>query len=504
MRHAGSTRRALAALLIAGSVPVAVGETTAGDEDLASAMAEVDAADGLVDAELLLGEPETRIWPTGRARIAMRRRPDGAVWPGGRIELQRGAITAAGRWRRDDDGRHLAGWIRLEGARFGICAGQGVVRHGTGMLQSAIGARTSLDLHGTLLGLRHGWRGSTSVTAADRLTGMWGRWQAGSFAMVAGAGRDEAGASAVMAQVSWRTARDGLDVLGMRRATQTGVSLAAGRERGRWRAEVELARWRGGDAGDGAAASVALRCRLPSGRLELRASTSEAAGGMAGGRRPAGLGSWRARAITVRMTQRLGDDVRASLLLLSGRERDDGDAPVATAARERVEMSLRGRFGETGRWTVRARQRVGRRWTWHDDEPWLAPTLEAAPERLDVSTKASGTAADGEVAVRWRWRREGVRARHLLTAGWTRRHRQWRLRTQWQLAWGDDLDLVTLGVPAPGYYLVQHWGRWASGAWVAVERRGAWRWSVAAALRWPSDRTGPVQLDGRIGVDVPF
>jgi len=64
---------------------------------------------------------------------------------------------------------------------------------------------------------------------------------------------------------------------------------------------------------------------------------------------------------------------------------------------------------------------------------------------------------------------------------------EWTLRCQWDLAWGDAVDLVSALSPLRGYVLPRHWSRWQEQVMVGVGREfGSWRFQAGTAGRDPA------------------
>jgi hypothetical protein len=184
----------------------------------------------------------------------------------------------------------------------------------------------------------------------------------------------------------------------------------------------------------------------------------------------------------------------------AGREPDR--VPTLARRRHRLELQATGRVGDDGRWRVRWRRIDEWRQERSRTEPWLRPEPRPDPPRTDWSLAVEHPAHGGQVRLRWRIKDDGTRTRQLLALGWRRDWPACRLRCQWQSAWGDDADLVTLAVPVRGYFAVQHWGRWRSGFWLGLEGRGRWGWQIAVLRRLAADPTAAAELIGQIGLRV--
>jgi hypothetical protein len=89
------------------------------------------------------------------------------------------------------------------------------------------------------------------------------------------------------------------------------------------------------------------------------------------------------------------------------------------------------------------------------------------------------------------WIRDGgwpSRRRNLLglKADWKLRS-GWSVRAGWSGAWGQDVDLVSVSSPLPGYVLPRHWGHWSTEACGGITRRsGPWRGDLGFSLREPA------------------
>lgn len=188
---------------------------------------------------------------------------------------------------------------------------------------------------------------------------------------------------------------------------------------------------------------------------------------------------------------------RMAVLLHGGVAERPERGPDELDRRALAEMRLEGEASATTRLRLRARLRTARRDGWEGREVWETPA-PSRPEReltLAVGAESRSGAAVWRADLRGRLRDDetGLRRRsllELLREGPAPGGGRWRLRSA--VAWGDELDLVSVAVPAPGAPTLKHWGRrddetslgwrggWGPGVWTAA----AW-WSGRAASGSP-------------------
>jgi hypothetical protein len=347
-----------------------------------------------------------------------------------------------------------------------------------------------------LLARAPGWRGTTSVAAADRLLLGWARAQAGPVSVLGGRGRDVDGGPASLVRASWSAPAGDVAVLWLARDGREAMSVSVDRSGPRWRATAEAARWGQGNS----AAVAAVAAERGRWRGQLQAGVASAVDDLPGSRRPACLLGWYGRGWALRMQGRPWPRVGLAGLLAWSQARDPRRLPGDLRERWRAELVWSLTTPGQGRW--RLRWRVDQEWQrkWPREASWLPAERWPQPALTWLAATWEQTVAGGRLRADWRLRQKNHDARQLLSATWRRDLGPVRLRGGWQAAWGAPVDLVTLAVPVAGYYLVQHWGQWRSGLWLGLEGTGRWGWQLAVVTRTPAAAAGPVQWTAHVGL----
>lgn len=492
------------------AMPALAGEGGAADDDLDAALAEVAAADGIVtDDDLASAGAPAPFLTSGRWTVAARLREGGRHDQESRLDLQAGALRLVGRWRLREGEQTPAGWVQTGDAALAAGIGTVALQHGAGIVAAASSRPRRLAAGSSLGPSRTGWRGSTALADDRRPVLLWGRATVGPIALGAGYGRDREGERRGRLRLGLSSGRRELSLLLARDGPSDGASVAGRWRDGAWTAHAEVAAWQevGGDGTrpwTGRAVTVTAGQRSSTWRLELQAAMARAVAGPAGGHRPACLLTWRGVGWCLRTRVRLGESTRLGGLAAWSRGRDPDTALGDRRQRQRLDLSLAGRVAARGRWRLQLRGRADREAAWSPEAPWLPPRSEIAPLRLGVALHVQHPVADGRLSLDWRQQRDDGHVRQLLRCGWRRDWRRVRLRAEVQSAWGEAVNLVSLAVPVPGYYVVQHWGRWVSGGWLGLEGRGAWRWQLAVVARWPVEPASRARLEGRLGLRLDF
>jgi len=230
---------------------------------------------------------------------------------------------------------------------------------------------------------------------------------------------------------------------------------------------------------------------------------------VAGGRSPlvpgeAG-GGW-----AVRLGRRLSRTVTMVLMAAGGQALVPRRGPDERERRDLAELRVAAAPLPALTARIRARLRSDARDGWDGRPSWEPPASSRRVRDAGLAADLNLARADADWRLAWRgrWRdaADGARRRMLLElsreapAPWAG---LWRLRTA--VAWGDDLDLVTVATPAPGAPSLRHWGRRDSESslgWHGPLGPG----DAAAAIWWSAGPEGAVDVgfvlvfQGRRGV----
>lgn len=483
-------RRAALLILLLAALPVLAQEQA--DEDLAAAVAELDALDqppsalDLADlADQAQQHRDAGPWSafSGQARLRWRRDRDGGGAADALAEAGAASWSLRLRARRSASGDDLmAGTAAGTVGALGLRLGGWTWRHGFGLAAGGAGRSGALAADGSLgpgsgggrgwtgspepgsaVGAAVGWRGPWSADAA------WGRREDGTVLTVTSLGHPDG---------AWQLV-----------AVADGPSGLAGGAAGRWRRGP----WRGAweVALRPAAAAPAVGCHVgwdvrrfalasvlvavPRGPAWEQAAAQPLLGSRAG-TLCALRGTWRPRP---------GASIAA---LVAVAARDGGDLP---APEHRLVSDILGRTDLAAGLEAEARLRTTARtvWEWAEAWPWAAP-IQAPGRRTQVLGLALGRRQE---TPRWRLRLVSLAVDHAPTAG--RRTLAgaevrdggagpvaWRLA--WRVAWGAPVDLVDAVSPLPGLVVPRHWGRWSGGWFAGIGlTAGPWALDAAADLR---------------------
>ncbi|MEZ4387660.1 MAG: hypothetical protein R3D98_08795 [Candidatus Krumholzibacteriia bacterium] len=471
-------------------------DTTLADVDLAAALDEVAAAGGVADpAELPAMDPFWR-WPSGEMMVDVRGGAAGVERTRGGVELEARPVRLAGRWQRTDAGTAVAGWFVADRGGWSAGMGHGGLQHGVGLVSAAPGGRSSLDAGSSLLAPRQGWRGTLSEASTGGWQAIWARGERGPLAVLAADGRDQDGRPVSLQRLAWSGRGIDLAVLRTRRDGRRATSLSFLQAGHGWRVVGEAAAW----SGHGSAAVVTAMVDQGAWRGELQVALSRVTASPAGGLRPATLLGWRGRGWTLRWQRKVRHAVVLEGLVTWSRARDLDAAAADERERLRADLIWSGALPGRGRWHLRGRLDQERQWRWQAAEPWSPPAVMAVMPRWWLTAGGDLPLAGGELRLSWRLSQKDRQARHLLSGQWSADHGAIRLRAGWQTAWGPPVDLVSLSVPVPGFYVVQHWGDWRSGAWLGLAGRGRWGWQLAVVARRPTARNQPAEVTGQAGL----
>jgi len=472
--------------------------------DLETALAEVDAVGGLVTLDDLDTDLEgADRWPSGECLVALSPRHLGPTRVDATLSATASGLSFAGRWRRQGNATSQSAWLGWTHPAVSMGVGGGGLSHGAGLLTAGPGGRSVLSVDGRLVPGRAGWRQSCSLGSRSRLEGAWLEARMGGFQMSGALARDLEARVVRLTRVAFRRGGTEASALVLRRVGCEGMSVATTLDAEPWHLDLDATRWTNLEKGGGKAALIAVRRRIPAVLVEVQAAVSDAPAGAPQALKPACLLSWRSRGWAARMVRRFAG-LRLGMALGWSRGRKAGSARGDVQIRRRLECMASGRFNGGERWQARVRRTEYDHEGWIDGAPWLPPARTMGRRLTSLLLRCDREVPLGEVSVAWRQRHEDDGARHLVTLGWRLDTGGLRIRAQLQNAWGQPLDLVSLGVPVGGYYVVQHWGHWQSGVWLGVEGERILRWQAAVVVRRPADVAVPSAVEGRIGVGVCF
>ncbi|MFH2053883.1 MAG: hypothetical protein ABIK96_15615 [bacterium] len=376
-----------------------------------------------------------------------------------------------------------------------IHAGNLALHHGFGLLAGAPGRSgspgTGRSLGPSPAAIRQWCRSGDGALAE----GVGVSFSAGSLvaAAVSGTPTTEPGMGRLQAvRLGLRHVRGGVSFLGLSHPLENGLSLASEWGGAGWNAawESSLTLRDGGGSAQGAVVSLALE---PNRATHLEGGWASRRGGEPGllGVRPAMLATWDGSGWACRLRWKGGGlDLELVIAGAKGRDEDPADGITCRSIREAAAACpLPGGWSAEVRW----RRQVRTSWEWSERFPWT-PAFPVAPEvrtLTSIRLRREGP-APGHLSLDWRNlavdEGGGSAGRHLLSAGWSGAEtRLGRARLGWSLAWGDQVDLVGVLSPLPGYALPRHWGRWSGEIMAGLEREaGIFGIQAAAARRFPA------------------
>jgi len=477
----GTRSGLLLGLILTGTLQAA----TPDPDDMAALLSDLEASGGvLTQAEIAGLSSGPRPPATGGFFLGYGRRLDGATRLDALLERRGSLLSGRMRWRRDQGGDLVGGWLQVQSGAWQPEGGGGSVRHGFGLLSAPIGARQSLSPESTLLPRTPGWRPSTALTAANGQVGLALDGRLGGQQFLVAVSRDDLGQTTECARVGLVATGSHLGFMGLKRGQSQGQSLDARWERGPWRVVGEGARWRLDPAGawQGAWALV-VGWSDRRWRAEIQGAATEAAAPLTGALRPACLGSWQAQGWAARLSGRPGSGMHLGMSWCGDRSRDPDRVDRGPLERQQLAVAVSGRWSWGGHWEVRLRRAQHRQRSWDPDQPWLPAAVTSDRLRHWLLLQAELPTERGEVRVSWRRLEEGTEARNLSSIRWQQMLGTVQIRLGLQSAWGDPLDLVSVSAPVRGLIRLRHWGSWDSGILMGIQGQGAWQWELGGEVR---------------------
>lgn len=491
--------------MVAAAAAVSGAQTApqaSGDEavpaDLESALAELEAAGSPLTAEetaQILGGG----WDFGRGLLEWRQgASESCVGPGTvRADLSwRGIDFRARRGRNGCEAAPWFGALSRVTSRTSFMTGDVAMSQGHGLLAAKPGRRST---------------GSADQSLGTNGRGLWawphapsgGALRGVGAGLVAGGARLECLVGQLSPSSSGVSPRFQLLRLSTAApASATAASVLVARDEDGWSGSLAMS-W--SDARVAASGEAVGRLDRPGGRgfsgwarlqVNARCLVEGAAGWVRGGEpstlavRPSWLSGWEGGGWSLRLVTSLQPGSTLKTLVSAGTT----ELPEGAGRRSRLLWDALWTHRMASGWRVQLRwRRQGERESLRSSRwPWLPPqegpvetvTTVAAVVRkkgsarsLHLGLRARELAGSGDGGVRFLFTFGGEFA--------PRPH--WFLRGQWDLAWGDRVDLVSALSPLQGYVLPRHWSRWQEQRMLGVGREiGSWRFQAGTAVRDPA------------------
>lgn len=477
----------------------------------------VDLVEAMESVGAPLSEDEIRCLDAALRAAAARKEAGGPAWspPGQgsliwRMQMEPAPATPATatvRWRgagldlkvrRGQSGGVAESPLAAIGGAAGnwrLDAGNLAWHHGYGLLAGAPGRSgspgTGRSLGPSPAGIRQ-WCRSGDGALAD---GVGVSFSAGSLVAetVSGIPTSEPGMGRLHGvRLGLRQDRGGISLLGLTHPLEKGLGLATEWRGPGWQAawESSLTRRTRGGSTQAAAGTLILE---PARATRIEGGWASRRGGEPGllGVRPAMLATWDGSGWACRLRWRGGGlDLELVIAGATGREEDPADGTTCRSIREAsAACPLPGGWEGEVRW----RRQVRTSWEWSERFPWTPP-VPVAPEvrtLTSINLRREGPAR-GRLSLDFRNLAVdddgGSAGRNLLSAGWSGAEtRLGRARLAWSRAWGDQVDLVGVLSPLPGYALPRHWGRWSGEIMAGLEAEaGIVGIQAAVARRFPA------------------
>jgi len=488
---------AAAAVSGAQTAPPAPGEDAV-QADLESALAELEAAGSPLTedetAQLLGGG-----WDFGRGFLQWRQgASESCLGPG----TVRADLTWRGvdfRARRGRDGCAAAPWygsLSRETSRSSLMIGDAAMSQGHGLLSGRPGRRSTGSADQSLGATGRGLRAWPHAPSGGALQGFGAGLVVMGTRMECLVGQPSRSSSSISPRfqlVRLSTADP---------TTATAASVLVAQDEEGWSGSVAMS-W--SDARVSASGEAVGRLDRPGGRgfsgwvrlqVNPRCLIEGAAGWARGGEpsslavRPSWLGGWEGGGWSLRLVTTLQPGSTLKTLVSAG----STELPEGAGRRSRLLWDALWTHRMASDWRMQLRwRRQGERESLRFSRwPWLPPqdgpvetvtTLAAVMRRkwsarsLHLGLHARELAGSGEGGVRFLFTIGGEYAPGT----------HWILRGQWDLAWGDGVDLVSALSPLQGYVLPRHWSQWQEQRMLGVGREiGSWRFQAGTAVRDPA------------------
>ncbi len=486
-----------------------------GDND--GALAELEAAGSPLTqgeiADLRQKSAEGR-----RGQILWRKslQPDGAL--PGTIKIEGEARGLRLRVRRSRTGSLADPWrfsIRRQGNHSDLLAGGVAESHGFGLLSGRPGRGGTLAADQALGWTGQGLRTWPYVPTGSAVIGCAGAVNRQAWTLEGMTGRyllGEPDAQGLCRMLRLcRRSRLGtgqLSLLAVGFGGKSGISLAGRRRGGILDLEFELAlvRSQGTEVSPRAMMARLKYAAAHTWQLEAIAGWNEGGQLTPFAAKPPVFSGWGGGGWAVRITTRPAGTTTLKILVADARYGD----PVSAGAKRRGILDFLWEWSPHPGWhgSLRWRRQRNDVGTWSSQYPWLPPSAGYPGLVTSVVAALARRFSSGGFQVALRSREAvadaGGKARYLVASkGNWQPWESWTFRGEWDMAWGDDADLVSALNPLQGYVVPRHWGKWQGQWMIGLGRElGVWRFQAGMAGRDPASISADKKRDMEGWVDV--